>query len=761
VKSDTLQTACPVELVTPALDDQIADLLLSILPPGRPRRLARMSYAGETKREYDKKAKRFTGQMVPRDKYEDISGPLTRAMLQQHAAGAVTYSYMLDLEGKARAGVFDVDKGGRAVLVAALAAAHELGITAFAIVLPGEQHDGGHVYALYDKLYDAADIRAQVLLVVERAGLETKEVWPGYQQGIRGLFGYHQTKGTRGELLYLDDDGDILTLQLDDPDELAGAVDLVQILATAMANAAPPAVEPKPAPEPRPIRKVTPIKESPGERAAAQITTGRIDTGAIFTEAIKRFNADHPHYISESLVRGEAGNYFCECGNHSSGKPKIAISFHGGIERGRSWSPDCTWFPSGDKNRFIDPFALYVLREHSGNDRAAKEAVARFYGLWQEPRARAYTPPSEPIEYLTLLEIGRRKADAARKRDARQTASATTVADVQARAAEDTTLTPCDRAVLQALIDVAGDRDWCRPSVDRLRKLSSYSTGSTKRALTRLKKRGYITYQDDARQHPHQTTTRTFTCGSYLAPETISDAKDDPQIDHVACEGGRSAPQSESVYDLPAPVDVADDRPEPIDPNALEAVAAVVEPPPSQAPVTGQKPAYTVEHYHTRWLLRCSDGSAHWYGSEAAARAEIPPAGPSAAYDPRHDVSIHGKAVLDLSSWRDPREMRLRETPLDPAGHAQLELPEAEPLIRCAPVEPAAADQYWALRGRAKKKTTSPKQRRYLDGLADALMVWLPASEALAIQAESRLLSRRRTAWGMKVSTEPQQRLNI
>ena len=64
-----LQTARPVELMTPALDDQIADLLLNLLPTGRPRRIAEMLDPGG-------------------DKYRDIpkSKPLTRRMLLEHAA---------------------------------------------------------------------------------------------------------------------------------------------------------------------------------------------------------------------------------------------------------------------------------------------------------------------------------------------------------------------------------------------------------------------------------------------------------------------------------------------------------------------------------------------------------------------------------------------------------------------------------------------------------------------------------------------------
>ena len=142
------------------LDQQIADFLLSLIPAGRPRRLARMSRPGEVKREKDK-AGNYTGQMIPRDKYEDITGELTHAMLANHAAGKVTYSYTLDKDGQAKIGVSDVDQGGAAALLALLKAALELGVTAFAIENTGKgKHQGGHLICLFDVFQAAADIKA-------------------------------------------------------------------------------------------------------------------------------------------------------------------------------------------------------------------------------------------------------------------------------------------------------------------------------------------------------------------------------------------------------------------------------------------------------------------------------------------------------------------------------------------------------------------------------------------------------------------------
>ncbi len=59
-----------------ALATQIADFLLSLIPAGWPRRVARMSYTGEQKPEKDRQKKQ-TGRLVPRGKYEEFFGQLS------------------------------------------------------------------------------------------------------------------------------------------------------------------------------------------------------------------------------------------------------------------------------------------------------------------------------------------------------------------------------------------------------------------------------------------------------------------------------------------------------------------------------------------------------------------------------------------------------------------------------------------------------------------------------------------------------------
>jgi len=108
-----------------------------------------------------------------------------------------------------------------------------------------------------------------------------------------------------------------------------------------------------------------------------------------------------------------------------------------------------------------------------------------------------------------------------------------------------------------------------------------------------------------------------------------------------------------------------------------------------------------------------------------------------ASYNPAHDFTVGG--VLDLSGWRDPRQMQVRETLHDDQSEAEarmLDLIEPEPEVRCPPSEEPARTRYYKLRG-AAKKARSPAQRRKLDRDADALMVWLPFSEASEVHPRS------------------------
>jgi Bifunctional DNA primase/polymerase, N-terminal len=82
----------------------------------------------------------------------------------------------------------------------------------------------------------------------------------------------------------------------------------------------------------------------------------------------------------------------------------------------------------------------------------------------------------------------------------------------------------------------------------------------------------------------------------------------------------------------------------------------------------------------------------------------------------------------------------LRSADADEPVPVPLDLPDEEPLVRCVPTDPIQQARYYKLRGKAKK-AASAAQRRMLNDLADALMVWLPASERGTARASPPLTS--------------------
>lgn len=495
------------------LEQQIAEYLATLLPCGRPRRVSSMCGPESA------------------DKYRDISKgkPFTRAQLLEHAGGRATWAVTLDADGAALDGVIDVDEGGQAPLWAVLAAAAELGITAYAIAVDDTAnggHNGGHVWCIFDRPYPAAHVAALMRQIADRAQLADAEIWPGnnhiqrHNQVIRLPLAQHRRAQTRGELLL--QSGEILNLDRDLAAGLAALLELPR-------NGAPPAIElAAPAPNvPKADRRI-----SPGEQAAERSSLADVRA---------RFNAEHTleQLLLEYGAQPAPGGYSCPCGVQHTHQTTLGISRQGRLF---SYSSRCRWYTT----KGWDAFGLYVLVEHSNNVGAALKALNPI-----EPSKRPQLPPAPPapIEYvLSPAEQARRAADAQRKRDARQASAATTLANVRQRAAQDADLGPADRAVLEALLTVANDwRDWCRPSKLRLAQLSGYSLGSVKRSLTILKARGYFSSEGKGGSSD-RTAIRTFLRGSF-APQMI------PMLDHesdsyhplIASEGG-AVPSSGAAH---------------------------------------------------------------------------------------------------------------------------------------------------------------------------------------------------------------------
>lgn len=157
--------------------------------------------------------------------------------IRDHLAGRRTWAVTLaSSNGHALAGCRDYDQGGEAIIDAALAAAHATGIVAFGIHIPGastkEDHDGGHIWTLYDRSVPIKDIVAQLATLPGENG----EIYPNGNP-IRLPLGLHRRKQTRGTLIL--QDGRRFNL-----DQTSQFVSALRALLALRRNVAPP-----PAPE--------------------------------------------------------------------------------------------------------------------------------------------------------------------------------------------------------------------------------------------------------------------------------------------------------------------------------------------------------------------------------------------------------------------------------------------------------------------------------------------------------------------------------
>ncbi|KAB8139647.1 hypothetical protein F8S13_27320 [Chloroflexia bacterium SDU3-3] len=381
----------------------------AILMPGRPARLSRMNGATA--------ARKYT-------EITDRSFQLTEASLQDHAAGRTTYAASLDQVNQARAGAIDVDTGGRAAVARVLAAAAQLGLTAWATLASTEGgHTGGHVWACYDGPTDALAIAAQLASVAALAGAADAEIWPR-NQGIRLPFGYHWRAHTWGQLLT--QDGQLF--DLDNPAERRAALAYV---ATLPRNTTPP-----PLPEaPKPAQRA-PLAPAPLQATESTVAAVR-----------ERYNAAHPldELLPELGAQRTRDGYTCPCGVAHTHETTLFISKRGKLF---SLSPRCAWYTT----RGWDAFGLYVLTQHGNDVRAALRTL--------NPRTRAPQPagacyPPHPADgpQRPAQRAQRAASEAQHKREARAAAAAAQLAQIDATLRLDDRLPTRAQLLAMLLLD--------------------------------------------------------------------------------------------------------------------------------------------------------------------------------------------------------------------------------------------------------------------------------------------------------------------
>ena len=402
------------------LDQQIAAYLTTLLPGGRPRRIARMCSPLAGAKYYE----------PPR------SAPFGRAQLLDHAAGRATWAATLDQDGTACVGAVDIDEGSRAAVWAFLQAAAAAGVTAYAIAVDSAQHQGGHVWVQFDRPYPIAQIAAQLQVIAQRAQLGTVEIWPGGNQVIRLPFGIHLRANTRGDLFL--QSGEIINL-----DTALGA-GLAAVLALP-ANGAPPAIA-APAAQ---LIEPAPIRSAPAAHGSGRLSAPETIAAANRANDLGAYLESH----GAQLVRTKgAQRYYSGLASEAHSHRhtySVTPARDGNGQIGYSYSPNGRLnkddFPRGF--RFFD---AYLSLEHGGDRVAALKSLTP-----KRPTCSAGQQGAQLVEPAALTrspaEHARRVEDAQRKRAQRQqhtAARSAIAAQLDQLASTDPRMYPFARAVL-------------------------------------------------------------------------------------------------------------------------------------------------------------------------------------------------------------------------------------------------------------------------------------------------------------------------
>ena len=364
------------------------------------------------------------------------SNPFSQAQLLDHAAGRATWAATLDQDGTTCVGAVDIDQGGRAAVWAFLKAAAAAGVTAYAIAVEYDQHQGGHVWVRFDRPYPIAQIAAQLQAIAQCAQLGKIEIWPSGNQVLRLPFGIHLRANTRGDLFL--QSGEIINL------DIALGAGLAAVLALP-ANGAPPAIE-APAAQ---LVEPAPIRSAPAARGSGRLKASETIAAANRANDLGAYLESH----GAKLVRTKgAQRYYSGLAGeaHSHGHTYSVIPARDGNGQiGYSYSPNGRLnqdeFPQGF--RF---FEAYRSLEHGGDQVAALKSLTP-----KRPMRSAGQQGAQLVEPAASTrspaEHAHRAADAQRKRAQRQQHAATRsaiAAQLDQRASTDPRMYPLARRLL-------------------------------------------------------------------------------------------------------------------------------------------------------------------------------------------------------------------------------------------------------------------------------------------------------------------------
>ncbi len=448
-----------VPMNPPTLEQRFSALFLRHEPPSKAR---------QNRPQADKKYTKLHEPLSTRDVADLLTGRETYAV---PLVGVSSLAYWI---------AADVDHGGVVALWRLLDAALQYGICGFAITSTTSEHDGGWFWALMAGPFHPERGRLLIKAIAATADVAV-EAYPS-GKAARLPLGRHRWTGKRGQLLLQDR----RTLDLDRGERatLTTALEWIEALSPNSLGLLPHLPEP--------------VQSAP--RAAKPTTTAGCDLITTYnqtTDLISKLQGYGCRVAKHLPHGGVLLHCGCPMHKHRDQKPSLEVKPAIKAKYGRwvvhGYSPGCVLHT--EQGQVFAPFDVEMAFEGL----SAADVIKRHFPLQHTRRRPLGEPLPEPVysEPSCPESTRERQARTAAERRARITDAQRVHAELRTCAEQDATLPKCARKVLDALLDVAKDRDWCRPSIDRLQQMTGYQhKRNVYTGLRGLEAQGYITSEE-------------------------------------------------------------------------------------------------------------------------------------------------------------------------------------------------------------------------------------------------------------------------
>lgn len=296
-------------------------------------------------------------------KYTKIYRPLSNHLIRLHLRGDMTLAVCLvNPAGLARAAVLDIDAGGQAALLSALEKARARRLVAFAQSSATAEHDGGHVWLLFDAWQAPDRFRLLADMLAHEAGIQA-ESYPT-RKAIRLPLGVHRWTGKRG-VLFLPDG---MTLDLDRSEQAVKTA--IRSLKTLPQNSIE---QLPPLPIVRQVSPDAPIKR-PEAQGGSQNVIRDYNHSVNLITLLERFGGR----VSQYFPNDSGALMHCPCPHHQhqDARPSIEVRRAKNPQRYGEYvvygySPTCVFYT--ERGQVVDAFGVYCQMNNLEPDEAVRQ----------------------------------------------------------------------------------------------------------------------------------------------------------------------------------------------------------------------------------------------------------------------------------------------------------------------------------------------------------------------------------------------------